>query len=73
MTAPILVTGGTGTLDKHVVPALLTVGRAVRMLTRQTREAQERLEFVKGDLSSGEGIEAAVEGAEIVMDCAGSS
>jgi hypothetical protein len=40
---------------------------------RQTREAQERLEFVKGDLSSGEGIEAAVEGAEIVMDCAGSS
>jgi uncharacterized protein YbjT (DUF2867 family) len=73
MTAPILVTGGTGTLGKHVVPALLAEGRAVRVFTRQTREAQERLEFVKGDLSSGEGIEAALEGAEIVVHCAGSS
>jgi uncharacterized protein YbjT (DUF2867 family) len=73
MTAPILVTGGTGTLGKQVVVALLAEGHEVRVLTRDTREAQEGAEFVTGDLSSGEGIEAAVQGAEIIMHCAGSS
>jgi uncharacterized protein YbjT (DUF2867 family) len=35
--------------------------------------AQEGVEFVNGDLSNGEGIDAAVEGAEIIVHCAGSS
>jgi uncharacterized protein YbjT (DUF2867 family) len=69
----ILVTGGTGTLGRLVVPRLREAGRKVRVLSRHSREAGEGIEFVTGDLATGEGIEAAVEGAEIVVHCAGSS
>jgi len=70
---PILVTGGTGTLGRLVVPRLMDAGGNVRVLSRQSREAGEGIEFVTGDLATGEGIQAAVEGAEIIVHCAGSS
>ncbi len=69
----ILVTGGTGTLGRLVVPRLRDTGRKVRVLSRRSREAGEGVELVTGDLATGEGIEAAVEGAEIIVHCAGSS
>lgn len=69
---PILVTGGTGTLGRLVVPRLRDAGRAVRVLGRHRRELGEDIEFVAGDLATGEGIEAAVAGAEIIVHCAGS-
>ncbi|MDQ2716173.1 MAG: NAD(P)H-binding protein [Chloroflexota bacterium] len=69
----ILVTGGTGTLGHLVVPRLQDVGSKVRVLSRRSRESGEDIEFVTGDLATGEGIEAAVEGAEIIVHCAGSS
>jgi uncharacterized protein YbjT (DUF2867 family) len=69
----ILVTGGTGTLGRLVVPRLRSEGRKVRVLSRHKREAEEGIEFVTGDLATREGIEAAVEGAEIIVHCAGSS
>jgi uncharacterized protein YbjT (DUF2867 family) len=71
--APILVTGGTGTLGRLVVPRLQDAGYEVRVLSRRSREAGEGIEFVTGDLAAGEGIDAAVEGAEIIVHCAGSS
>jgi uncharacterized protein YbjT (DUF2867 family) len=70
---PILVTGGTGTLGRLVVPRLRDAGCDVRVLSRRGREAGDGVEFVTGDLATGEGIEAAVEGAEIIVQCAGSS
>lgn len=70
---PILITGGTGTLGHLVVPRLRDAGRKVRVLSRRSRKAEEGIEFVTGDLVTGEGIEAAVEGAEIIVHCAGSS
>jgi uncharacterized protein YbjT (DUF2867 family) len=70
---PILVTGGTGTLGRLVVPRLMDAGGNVRVLSRQSREAGKGIEFVTGDLATGEGIQAAVEGAEIIVHCAGSS
>lgn len=73
MTAPILVTGGTGTLGKHVAAALLAEGHEVRVLSRHTREGNEGIEFMIGDLATGDGIDAAVKGVEIVVHCAGSS
>jgi uncharacterized protein YbjT (DUF2867 family) len=71
--SPILVTGGTGTLGRLVVPRLRDAGRRVRVLSRRSPEAGEGVELVTGDLATGEGIEAAVEGAEVIMHCAGSS
>src|SRR5262249_28109619 len=70
---PILVTGGTGTLGRLVVPALRDAGRKVRVLSRRSRDAHEGTEFVAGDLATGEGIESAVAGVETIVHCAGSS
>jgi len=73
MSSPILVTGGTGTLGRLVVPRLRDAGGAVRVLSRRSRAAAADIEFVTGDLATGEGIDAAVKGAEIIVHCAGSS
>ena len=67
----ILVTGGTGRLGRHVVLRLRDAGCKVRVLSRHSREAVEGIEFVAGDLTTGEGIEASVEGVEIIVYCAG--
>ncbi|MEO7911088.1 MAG: NAD(P)H-binding protein [Roseiflexaceae bacterium] len=69
----ILVTGGTGTLGRLVVPQLRDAGCTIRVLSRGNREPGAGIEFVTGDLATGEGIEAAVERAEIIVHCAGSS
>jgi uncharacterized protein YbjT (DUF2867 family) len=71
-TSPILVTGGTGTLGRQVVPRLRGAGRQVRVLSR-ARHENNGIEFVTGDLATGEGIDAAVEGAEVIVHLAGSS
>ena len=70
---PILVTGGTGTLGRLVVPRLRAAGYDIRVLSRRNREADDGIEFVTGELATGEGIEAAVEGAEIIVHLAGSA
>ncbi|MGI8505927.1 MAG: SDR family oxidoreductase [Solirubrobacteraceae bacterium] len=73
-SGPILVTGGTGTLGRLVVPRLRDAGGKVRVLSRRRRrEAGDGIELVTGDLATGEGINAAVEGVEIIVHCAGSS
>ncbi|HLK90682.1 MAG TPA: NAD(P)H-binding protein [Polyangia bacterium] len=76
-TAPILVTGGTGTLGRQVVAQLREAGRKVRILSRRGREAQAAagagVEVVSGDLGTGQGVEAALAGTEVVLHCAGSS
>ncbi len=73
MTAPILVTGGTGTLGRFVVPRLRDAGCDVRVLSRRRRDAGDGIEFLTGDLATGEGIERAVDGAETILHCAGSA
>jgi uncharacterized protein YbjT (DUF2867 family) len=70
---PILVTGGTGTLGRLVVPRLRDAGCRVRVLSRRRREAREGIEFVIGDLGTGEGIQAAVDGTDMIVHCAGSA
>ena len=73
MTSSILVTGGTGTLGRLVVRRLQDAGRNVRVLSRGSHESGDGIEFVTGDLTSGEGIEAAVNGVESIVHCAGSA
>ncbi len=70
---PILVTGGTGTLGRLVVPRLRDAGAKVRVLSRHSHEREEGIEYMTGDLATGEGIDAAVNGAEIVVHLAGST
>ncbi|HEU5417155.1 MAG TPA: NAD(P)H-binding protein [Streptosporangiaceae bacterium] len=71
MTARILVTGGTGTLGRLVVPRLRDAGREVRVLSRRVQRADDDVEYVTGDLLTGEGIDAAVAGAPVIVHCAG--
>lgn len=74
MTAPVLVTGGTGTLGRLVVERLRDTGRGVRVLSRSRsrRDATAGIEFASGDLATGEGVESAVDGVEVIVHCAGS-
>jgi uncharacterized protein YbjT (DUF2867 family) len=73
VTAPVLVTGGTGTLGRLVVAALRDAGCDVRVLSRHRHESEEGVQFVTGDLATGEGIDAAVDGAGTIVHCAGSA
>jgi len=73
MTSPILVTGGTGTLGRHVVRRLRDAGCEVRVLSRRSREAEDGIEYVTGDLATGEGIEAAADGVGTIVHCAGTA
>ncbi|MFJ2650385.1 SDR family oxidoreductase [Streptomyces sp. NPDC087420] len=81
MASPILLTGGTGTLGRHVLPLLGATGHDVRVLSRHPqphphppKDDQARLEYVTADLLKGEvgdGIQSAVDGTEIVLHLAG--
>ena len=71
MTSSILVTGGTGTLGRLVVPLLREADCKIRILSRHGHPAEDDLEFVTGDLLKDEGIEAAVDGAETIVHLAG--
>src|SRR5262245_11990942 len=70
-THPILVTGGTGRLGRHVVERLRLAGRPVRVLARGKHDVGD-LDVVTADLSTGDDLGAAVRGVEVVVHCAGS-
>lgn len=72
MSTPILVTGGTGTLGRLVVPLLRATGRNVRILSRTSHPQTEADDAVAGDLEAGTGLDAALAGIEVVVHCAGS-
>jgi uncharacterized protein YbjT (DUF2867 family) len=70
MTSLILVTGGTGTLGRQVVACLRDAGAKVRVLSRRSHPPGDGVEFVTGDLLTGEGLGPAVEGAGVIVHCA---
>ncbi|MFG1810945.1 SDR family oxidoreductase [Streptomyces sp. NPDC049040] len=71
---PLLLTGGTGTLGRHVLPMLRDAGRTVRVLSRHRREsADDGVEHVTGDLLADTGTAAAVAGVHTVVHLAGSN
>lgn len=69
----ILVTGGTGTLGRHVVRRISEAGRDVRVLTRRTGKHETGVRFITGDLLSDAGIDAALDGVATIIHCAGSN
>lgn len=73
MDTAILLTGGTGTLGKRVLRRLRRAGREVRVLSRHRQPPRAGVEYVIGDLDTGEGIDAAVRGIATIVHCAGSA
>lgn len=71
MNAPILVTGGTGTIGRRVVPLLTAAGRDVRVLTRHPRPSTPGVEHVEGDVVAGRGLAPALDGVDVVVHLAG--
>ncbi|WP_308129838.1 SDR family oxidoreductase [Kitasatospora aureofaciens] len=76
---PVLVTGGTGTLGRHVVPLLRAAGRDVRVLSRHggaaadgASEAADGVTYVRCDLlGDATGLADALEGVDTVLHLAG--
>jgi uncharacterized protein YbjT (DUF2867 family) len=73
MASPTLLTGGTGTLGRLVAPLLQQAGREVRVLSRRNHRPHDGLEFVVGDLATGDGIQTAVDGVDTIVHCAGTA
>src|SRR5476651_2662546 len=68
----VLVTGGTGMLGQLVVPRLLEAGCRVRILSRSAQPERPDVEFVRGHVETGAGVDAAVAGVDTVLHLAGS-
>jgi uncharacterized protein YbjT (DUF2867 family) len=63
----VLVTGGTGTLGRHVVTRLRQSGHRARILSRHPRG---HVDAVQGDLLTGHGIDRALSGMDAVVHAA---
>jgi uncharacterized protein YbjT (DUF2867 family) len=61
----VLVTGGTGALGRHIVSLLRERGDDVRVLSRRPGAGNH-----VGDLNTGEGVDDAARGAELVVHAA---
>jgi uncharacterized protein YbjT (DUF2867 family) len=68
----ILVTGGTGHLGRAIVSGLQREGHSVRVLARRPHD-DTSIEWVTGDLATGEGLRDAVAGVRTVIHAATNS
>jgi len=67
----ILVTGGTGTIGRRVVPLLQAAGSKIRVLSRHADDRGDGVEYVAVDLLTGEGLDQALDGVDVVLHLAG--
>jgi uncharacterized protein YbjT (DUF2867 family) len=65
----ILVLGGTGVVGRHVVKALADRGHEVAALSRGGSSPDPRATGYQGDLATGAGLAAALDGVSTVIDC----
>jgi uncharacterized protein YbjT (DUF2867 family) len=63
----VLVTGGTGTVGRHVVMRLRHQGHRARIFTRNPRG---HVDAVPGDLKTGAGVDRAVAGMDAIIHAA---
>lgn len=70
MTNCVLVTGGTGTVGRIVVDQLTAAAKDVRVLSRGRRPNQRAdVEHVVGDVQTGAGLDAALDGVDTIVHC----
>jgi len=67
----ILVAGGTGALGSDLVARLKNSDYQVRVLSRQPAPADTSIEWAQGDTITGEGLDAALAGVDVVANCTG--
>ena len=70
MTRQVLITGATGTLGHRVVGEATEAGHKVRALSRRDHVGYTGVHWQQGDLLTGDGIDAALDGIEVVVHCA---
>lgn len=63
----VLVTGGTGTLGRHVVAKLRQSGHRARIFSRHPRG---HIDAVQGDLRTGAGLDKAIAGMDAIVHAA---
>lgn len=68
---PVLVTGATGFLGRHLVAQLLTAGYTVRVLCRSQPDFPSQVEVVRGDVTAPADVDRAVRGVDAVFHLAG--
>ena len=61
----VLVTGITGSIGSALAPALIRAGHDVRGLSRDPRRVTSEVPVLAGDVISGAGLEAALDGVEV--------
>ncbi len=70
----VLITGGTGGLGSELVPRFTAAGYEVRIAGRKKPESTaEGVSWVRADLATGDGLEKAVAGSDVVVHSATSS
>ncbi len=72
----IFVTGGTGFLGRHLIPALCREGHDIRVLTRQPHAHQwlsryPNVEVIQGDLADADNLHQATQGCRYVIHAGG--
>jgi len=70
MARAVLVTGATGTLGRKVVGAATAAGHHVRAMSRRSHVGYTGVHWAQGDLLANTGVDAAVEGVDVVVHCA---
>ncbi|WP_225640852.1 SDR family oxidoreductase [Streptomyces werraensis] len=68
MSARVLVLGGTGTVGRHTVTCLQQRGARVRTLSRRGEQVAPGTQPFQGDVATGAGLEAALNGVDVVVD-----
>ncbi len=69
----VLLTGGTGFVGRHLLPQLLEAGARVICLVRassDTSRLPRGVAVAQADLHSGEGLDAALEGRDVIIHMA---
>ncbi|MFT4265465.1 MAG: NAD(P)H-binding protein [Nocardioides sp.] len=65
--ATVLVTGASGFVGRHVVPALIDAGHRVRAMTRHPEDYEGPGEAVFGDVHDPDSLGPALDGADIAL------